>query len=89
MLAELNNSVIRQEIIDFKKNLHTETVFKALIALAVLVSGIALIIFLHMADCMAIGIGLICVASIAICLCYKEWRQTSRFFQHSADAVAK
>lgn len=76
----------RQQIIDYTRALKKEMILKSLLALIAIVVGVAAIIFLN-GNYVAVGIGIILIASLAIYQYSKHYHQSRNIFMRAANAI--
>lgn len=76
----------RNDLINFSKELKKETLVKSLCAVAAIVIGVAAIVFLS-ANYVAMGIGAILIASLALYQYSKHYHQSKTIFMRAANEL--
>lgn len=87
MAIEINqnkNSETKQELLDLKKDSKIEFAIKSLLALAVMVIGVAMIVFLGMLD---MGTGFLLLGVLGMALNAYQFRHSLSLFSHAANSI--
>lgn len=82
-----NNSDVYIELCDLKSKSFQKSILKSLLALTLLVLGVASIIFMNI-NFLPYGIGLILISSVAIYHYLKHHHHSNQIFSRAAKAIA-
>ncbi len=84
-LTQSKNLETKQELLDLKKDSKKEFALKSLLSLAVVVIGVAMILFFGM---LATGAGLILLGALAAAYNIYQVRHSLNLFHHAAQSIS-